>query len=122
MNISKEKYGFIKSYFSRFVLNYGVHIVKFTSTMTELYRHNRLKYWCLSFISKSFVYLIYGSTALVDLGCFFSFLNYTQPVGFLGRGTSLSQGHYARTEQHKHRINVRRHPCFEWDSNPRFQR
>jgi hypothetical protein len=25
------------------------------------------------------------------------------------------------TEQHKHRINAHRHPCLEWDSNPRSQ-
>jgi hypothetical protein len=63
----------------------------------------------------------YGSTALVDLGRFFSFLIYTQSVGLLGRGISPSQGHYLHTEQHKHRINVHRYPCHEWDSNPRSQ-
>lgn len=25
------------------------------------------------------------------------------------------------TGQHKHRVNVHRHPCLEYDSNPRFQ-
>jgi hypothetical protein len=35
---------------------------------------------------------IYGSTALVDLGSFFSFLTYTQSVGFLGRGINPLQG------------------------------
>jgi hypothetical protein len=25
------------------------------------------------------------------------------------------------TEQHRHRINAHRHPCHEWDSNPRSQ-
>jgi hypothetical protein len=33
-----------------------------------------------------------------------------------------SQGRYLHTEQHKHRINANRYPCFEWDSNPRSQR
>jgi hypothetical protein len=61
------------------------------------------------------------STALVDLGRFFSFLTYTQPIGLLGRGISPSQGRYLHTEQHKHKINAYRHPCLEWDSNPRFQ-
>jgi hypothetical protein len=42
---------------------------------------------------------IYGSTALVDLGRFFSFLIYTQSIGLLGRGISPSQGHYLHTEQ-----------------------
>jgi hypothetical protein len=37
------------------------------------------------------IYLsIYGSTALVDLGRFFSFLIYTKSVRLLGRGISLS--------------------------------
>jgi hypothetical protein len=33
---------------------------------------------------------IYGSTALMELDSFFSFLIYTQSVGLLGRGISLS--------------------------------
>jgi hypothetical protein len=36
----------------------------------------------------------YGSTVLVDLGRFFSFLIYTQSVGLLGRGIGPSQGRY----------------------------
>jgi hypothetical protein len=43
-------------------------------------------------------------------------------VGPLGRGISQSQGRYLHAGQHKHRINSQRHPCHEWDSNPRFQR
>jgi hypothetical protein len=54
---------------------------------------------------------------LLDLGRFFSFLIHTQSVGLLGRGISPSQGRYV----HKHRINVRKHQCLEWDSNPRPQ-
>jgi hypothetical protein len=63
---------------------------------------------------------IYGSTALVDLGRFFSFLIrvYTQFVRLLGREISQSQGRYLHTEQHKHRINAHRHTCLESDSNP----
>jgi hypothetical protein len=64
---------------------------------------------------------IYGSTALVDLDRFFSFLICTHSVGLLGRGISPSQGRYLHTEQHKHRINSHRYPCLEWDSNPRSQ-
>jgi hypothetical protein len=41
---------------------------------------------------------MHGSTALVDLGRFFTFLIYTQWVGLLGRGISLSQGRYQHTE------------------------
>jgi hypothetical protein len=43
----------------------------------------------------------YGSTALVGLGLFFSFLIYTQSVGLLGWGISPSRGHYLHTEQNK---------------------
>jgi hypothetical protein len=65
---------------------------------------------------------IYGSTVLLlDLDRFFSFLIYTQSVGLLGRGISQSQGRYLITEQHKHRMNAHRHPCLEWDTNPRTQ-
>jgi hypothetical protein len=28
---------------------------------------------------------------------------------------------YLHTRQHKHRINAHRHPCLEWNSNPRSQ-
>jgi hypothetical protein len=49
---------------------------------------------------------IYGSTVLVGLGRFFSFLIYTQPVRLLGWGISPSQGSYLHTEQHKNRINT----------------
>jgi hypothetical protein len=38
---------------------------------------------------------------------------------FLHPKHSLSRGSYMHTEQHKHRIKVHRHPCLEWDSNPR---
>jgi hypothetical protein len=49
-----------------------------------------------------------SSTAIVNLVRFFSFLIYTQSVGLLGRGMSLSQGRYLHTEHHKHRINTRK--------------
>jgi hypothetical protein len=68
---------------------------------------------CLSF---------YGSIALVDLGRLFTFLIYTQSIELLGRGISPPQGRYLHTEEHKHRINAHRHPCLEFDSNPRSQR
>jgi hypothetical protein len=44
------------------------------------------------------------------------FLNLRQSVGLLGRGISPSQGRYLAQTQNKHR-----HPCLEWDSNPRSQ-
>jgi hypothetical protein len=49
----------------------------------------------------------------------FSFLILRQSVGLLGRGISSSQGRYL---QHRHGINADKHPCVEWDSNPRSQR
>jgi hypothetical protein len=53
------------------------------------------------------------------LWLFFNFvILFIQTVGLLGRGISR----YLHTEQHKHRINIHRHPCLEWDSNPRSQR
>jgi hypothetical protein len=30
-----------------------------------------------------------------------------------------SEGRYLHTEQHKDRINIHRHPCLEWNLNPR---
>jgi hypothetical protein len=43
-------------------------------------------------------YLIYSSTALGDLGRFFSFLTHTQTIGHLARGISPSQGRYPHTD------------------------
>jgi hypothetical protein len=53
---------------------------------------------------------------------FFSSIIYTQSVELLGRVIPSSQGRYLHTEQHKHRTNAHRHPCLEWDLNPRSQR
>jgi hypothetical protein len=53
------------------------------------------------------IYLsVCGSTALMDLDCFFSFLIYIQTVGLLGRGISLSEGRYLHTGQHKQNKNT----------------
>jgi hypothetical protein len=62
---------------------------------------------------KRYIYLsmyvcMYGCKPLWSLAAFsFSFLIYTQPIGLLGRGISLSQGLYLYEEQHKHRIKDR---------------
>jgi hypothetical protein len=58
---------------------------------------------------------------LLDLGRFSVSWSYIQSVGLLGRGISPSQSLYLHTEQHEHRINAHRHPCLEWDWNPRCQ-
>jgi hypothetical protein len=92
--------------------------------------------WRLLQIKPSALICLWLYSPLLDLGRFFSFLilhtvgrtpwTGDQPVArpqsvrLLGRGISLSQGRYLHTEQHKHRINVHRHPCLEWCSNPRF--
>jgi hypothetical protein len=52
------------------------------------------------FSTGAFTTYIYVSTALVDLGRFFSSLNYTQSVGLLGRGISPTQSRYLLSEQH----------------------
>jgi hypothetical protein len=57
----------------------------------------------------------------VGLSPLFSFLIYTQSAGLLGRRISQSKNLYLYTEQHRHRISAHRHPCLEWDSNPRPQ-
>jgi hypothetical protein len=44
---------------------------------------------------------IYVSTALVEIGRFFSFLIHTPLRGLLGRGIRRSQGRYLHTERHK---------------------
>jgi hypothetical protein len=95
----------------------------FLTTPCSFFVHNRtFRLQCLkSPITYPSIYGIYGSTALVDLGRFFSFFIYTELVELLGREISPSQGRYLHTGQHKHRINAHRHPCLEWDSNPRSQ-
>jgi hypothetical protein len=66
---------------------------------------------------------IYGSTVLLlGLGRFFSFLILYTVGRTPWRGISPSQIRYLYTQQHKHIINTYRHPCLEWDSNPRSQR
>jgi hypothetical protein len=47
----------------------------------------------------AFSFSINGSTTLVDLGRFLSFLIYRQSVGLLGRGISPSQSRYLHTEK-----------------------
>jgi hypothetical protein len=59
---------------------------------------------------------------LLGPGLLFSFvIFFTQTIRLLGWVISLSQGCYLHTGHHKHRINAGRHPCLEWDSNPRSQ-
>jgi hypothetical protein len=97
--------------FSLFWYNGGLHEV-----ISRKIEHFQLEVF---FNAIQLPYLpIYDCTALVELGQFFSFLIYTKTGGLLGRGISPSHGRYLHKEQHKHRINARRHPCIEWDSNP----
>jgi hypothetical protein len=65
---------------------------------------------------------VYGSTALCwTLAASSVSWTFTQSVGLLGRGISLSQGRYLHTELHKYRRNEHKHQCLKWDSNPRSQ-
>jgi hypothetical protein len=58
------------------------------------------------------VLFIYGCRTLYwALDAFSVSWSFTQLVGLLGRGISLSQGRYQHRGQNKHRINVHRHPC-----------
>jgi hypothetical protein len=78
---------------------------------------------CLSvYLSAYLSDLIYLHTALCwRLAAFSVSSSFTQSVGLLGRGISQSQGRYLHTGQHKNKINAHRHPCLEWDWNPRSQ-
>jgi hypothetical protein len=59
---------------------------------------------------------------LLGLGLFFSLLIlYTISRTPLTRDQPFARSLYLYTGQHKHRINAQRHPCFEWDSNPRSE-
>jgi hypothetical protein len=58
---------------------------------------------------------------LLGPGLFFSFvIFFTQTVGLLGQVISPSQGRYLHIGQYNKRTY--RHPRFEWDSKPRYQR
>jgi hypothetical protein len=43
-------------------------------------------------------------------------------AGLLGRVINPSQGRYLHTGQQKQNKRTHKHPCLEWDSNPRSQR
>jgi hypothetical protein len=49
----------------------------------------------------------------------FDFLDFRQSVGLLGRVISSSQGLYLYTNRKTHTRTHTKHPCPEWDSNPR---
>jgi hypothetical protein len=66
-------------------------------------------------------YLPMALQPLWTLAAFSALIHTQQSVGLLWRVISPSQGRYLRTEQHKHGINAHRHPCLDWDSNPRSQ-
>jgi hypothetical protein len=60
----------------------------------------------LSYVKLTKINSLWLYSPLLDLGCLFSFVIYTQSVGLLGQGMSPSLGRYLHTEQHKHRINT----------------
>jgi hypothetical protein len=56
-------------------------------------------------------------------GLFFSYvIFFTQAAGLLARVISPSQGRYLHTGKQTQNKRTHRHPCLEWDSNPRSQR
>jgi hypothetical protein len=57
----------------------------------------------------------------LELGRYFSFLIYTQSVGFLGRGISPSQVRYLNTWEQTQNKRTHKHSYLEWDYNPRSQ-
>jgi hypothetical protein len=77
--------------------------------------------WCL--VNFTFIYLsMVLQHFFLDLSRFFSFLILYTIDRTPWTGIRPSQGRYLHKQQHKHRINAYRHPCLEWDSNPRSQR
>jgi hypothetical protein len=74
---------------------------------------------CSVYLSLFFLLLPLWSTGRPWNALFhFSFLILRQSIGLLGWVSSPSQDRYLT---HTHRINTHRHPCLEWDSNPRSQ-
>jgi hypothetical protein len=67
------------------------------------------------------IYLWLCSPFVALWSLFSSLIFLTQSVGHLGRAISPSQGRCLHTGQQKHGINANRHPCLEWNSNPRSQ-
>jgi hypothetical protein len=65
---------------------------------------------------------IYGCTALCWTLTVFQFLVllYSRWDALDG-GWARREGRYLHTDQHKHRMNIDRHSCLKWDSNPRSQ-
>jgi hypothetical protein len=67
--------------------------------------------------------LIMALAASMKLSVSLQLLDLRQSVGLLGRVISSSQDLYlyTNTEKRTHNTNTK-HPCQEWDSNPRFRR
>jgi hypothetical protein len=96
-------------------------IKDFKSLRGEMTKHLNFNWWSNMNIDKTYYYYYYFTVLCWDLAALSVSWSYTQSVGLLGRGISPSQGRYLHAEQHKHRINARRHLCLEWDSNLRSQ-
>jgi hypothetical protein len=101
---------------------YRSKIYPTNSSSSEPHHANSERYRPLNCPKGDYYLSVALTVLLLDTGRYFSILIYTQSVGLLGQGISPSQGCYLHTEQHKHRITAHRHPCLEWDSNPRSQR
>jgi hypothetical protein len=78
---------------------------------------------CTSQYTASLWHYCYGSTALCwALAAFSASWSHTQSTGLLGREISPSQGLYLHRTTQTQNKHTHRHPCIEWDSNPRSQR
>jgi hypothetical protein len=110
--------------------SFWCHFIAFLSPYTYIYLgHHRflqnphfIIYYLPSFKA---IFFSYCSTALYwALAAVSVSWSYTQSVGLLGRGISLSQGRYLHTGQHTHIINAHRHPCLRprghYDRLPRY--
>jgi hypothetical protein len=71
--------------------------------------------------ANSFIHSSVALQASVRPRPLFQFLDPIHSGTTAWTGISPSQGPYLHTEQQKDRINRHRHPCLEWDSNPRSQ-
>jgi hypothetical protein len=90
--------------------------------LTGIFGRNKLHNGYIYNLYSSPDIIIYGSAFLL-LGIGRSFLSFLilYTVGLLRPAISPSRDRCLHAEQHKHRINAHRHPCLEWDSEPKSQ-
>jgi hypothetical protein len=78
--------------------------------------------WVINFTIQSiiFIYLSMALQPLLGSWPLFSFLNFYTVIRTVWTGDQpVARPLPTHTGQHEHRINAHRHPCLEWESNPR---